>query len=95
VCKTSEWSTASHVVNVTRYASDASALNAPTYPHILVTCKFCAHSMFFNAVQIGVTAAYVQPPPPQALGVAASDLLGSGGILGSHPSLLDLLKKKG
>jgi hypothetical protein len=54
VCKTTSWKTAAHLVNIQSYAPDANSRNTPTYPHIIVTCKLCAHSMFFNAVQIGI-----------------------------------------
>jgi hypothetical protein len=97
VCKTTDWSLTSHLVNVQRFATDANASNAPTYPHIIVTCKFCAHSMFFNAVQIGIAA----PPARQpTAGAAASDFvakvneMGQGGIVGLTRSLTDLVKKQ-
>lgn len=56
VCKTTDWVIAGHLVNIQRHPADANASNTPTYPHIIVTCKLCAHSMFFNAVQIGIAA---------------------------------------
>jgi hypothetical protein len=69
VCKTSEWTQAPHVVNIPRHAVDAYVADTINYPHIAVTCNSCAHSMFFNAVQIGVSAsaphaATVPAPPP-------------------------------
>src|SRR5579863_1200345 len=71
VCKTTEWTQAPHVVNIQRHAVDANVTNTVSYPHIVVTCQNCAHSMFFNAVQIGVAAPTPQqglpiplPPPP-------------------------------
>jgi hypothetical protein len=73
VCKTAEWTIASHVVNIQRYATDSGG--GSTYPHIVVTCKTCAHAMFFNAVQIGVSPVYA--PPPQTPGVGVSSLFGS------------------
>jgi len=54
VCKTSGWKIAGHLVNIQTYAADVG--NTPTHPHIIISCKFCAHSLFFNAVQIGVVA---------------------------------------
>jgi hypothetical protein len=54
VCKTTEWSTANHVVNIHRYAADALAPFTIAYPHIIVGCKNCGHGMFFNAVMIGI-----------------------------------------
>jgi predicted nucleic-acid-binding Zn-ribbon protein len=85
VCKTTEWTIAPHVVDVNRYAADASASDTVTYPHIVVTCKRCAHAMFFNAAQIGVTATY-KPHPQPGSGVGVSNLFGgTGGILGGAP----------
>jgi hypothetical protein len=78
VCKTTDWSLSSHLVNI-QFATDANASNTPTYPHIIITCKFCAHSIFFNAVQIGIAA------PPAALRasdlVAEVDEVGQGAFL--------------
>jgi hypothetical protein len=81
VCKTTNWKIAGHLVNI---QSDAADSNTPTYPHIIVTCKFCAHSMFFNAAQIGIAR---QP----TAGAAVSDLKGQS-ILGLSQSLADLIK---
>ena len=64
VCKTSEWSTAAHVVNVPRHAADAYAPNAVTYPQIAVGCNACGHTMFFNAVKMGITPMFAEAPPP-------------------------------
>jgi predicted nucleic-acid-binding Zn-ribbon protein len=63
VCKTTEWTIAPHVVNFQRHAMDASVGNTVSYPHIVVTCKNCAHSMFFNAVQVGVSPSRPVPMP--------------------------------
>ena len=85
VCKTTDWSLASHLVNVQRFATDANASNTPTYPHIIVTCKFCAHSMFFNAVQIGIAAPLARQPTAGAANsdfVAKVNEMGQGGIVG-------------
>ena len=75
-----------------RFATDANASNTATYPHIIITCKFCAHSIFFNAVQIGVAA----PPDRQRASdlVLTVDEMGQGGILGLQRSLTDLIKKQ-
>ena len=93
VCKKSDWSLTSHLVNVQRFATDADASNAPICPHIIITCKFCAHSMFFNAVQIGVAA----PPARQRASdlVAKANEIGEGSILGLQQSLTDLIKNEG
>jgi len=61
VCKTTDWKIAEHLVNIQTHAADANVGNTTPYPHIIVTCKFCAHSMFFNAAQIGIAA--IDMPP--------------------------------
>ena len=93
VCKKTDWSLTSHLVNVQRFATNADASNAPICPHIIITCKFCAHSMFFNAVQIGVAV----PPARQRASdlVAKVNEIGEGSILGLQQSLTDLIKKQG
>ncbi len=67
VCKTAEWALGAHVVTVPRHGQNWFAPYTETYPHIIVGCKTCAHAMFFNAVQIGISPAYVAPPPPSSL----------------------------
>ena len=75
VCKTTDWSLSSHLV---RSATGANLSDTPTYPHIIISCKFCAHSIFFNAVQIGIVA----PPARQRASdlVPKVDEMGQGGI---------------
>jgi hypothetical protein len=58
VCKTTEWVVGEHVVSVNRLASDAGVDGSPSYQMVLVGCKTCSHTMFFNAVQIGLTPHY-------------------------------------
>jgi hypothetical protein len=76
VCKTSDWILGQHVVNIQRHAIDVNAINTPTYPHIMVSCKVCAHTMFFNAVTVGVSPVFQETPaappplPPSALATA-------------------------
>lgn len=97
VCRTSEWTIAPHVVNIQRYALDAATPATVTYPHLIVTCKNCAHSMFFNAVQIGVGTVHA-PPPQSALGTTFNPFGSLGSLPPSNPfaqsSLAELIKKK-
>jgi hypothetical protein len=91
-CKTTDWSLGSHLLNIQRFATNANASNTPTYPHIIITCKFCAHSIFFNAVQISIAA----PPAGQRACdlVTGVDEMEQGSILGLQRSLTDLIKKQ-
>jgi hypothetical protein len=81
VCKTEEWTLGSHVLNFQRHAADATAPGSQTYPHIAVACKTCAHTMFFNAVNVGVAAAWA---PPQSQGVVANPF-SPGSLLNPSP----------
>jgi hypothetical protein len=102
VCKTTEWTVTPHVVNIQRHAIDATVANTVSYPHIIVTCKTCAHSMFFNAVQIGISP----QRPLSSLSNALANTNYMGGLLGaiapqnaltsipSPPGLLSSLLKK-
>jgi hypothetical protein len=92
VCKKTDWSLTPHLVNVQRFATDANASNPPACPHIIITCKFCAHSMFFNAVQIGIAAPSALPRAPDL--VTNVNEMGQGSILGLQQSLMDLIKKQ-
>src|SRR5260370_37262796 len=67
VCKTTDWKTAGHLVNIPTHAPDAKASHPPTYPHSIFLCKFCAHSLFSHAVQIGI------PDPPARRPTARAD----------------------
>lgn len=71
VCKTDNWSIADHVVQLDRFAIDRMA--APAYSYVMVTCLNCHHTLFFNAVAIGITPKYSPIPltdpyaPPQPI----------------------------
>jgi hypothetical protein len=82
VCKTTDWKLGAHLVNVEGHAADVNGSNRPTYPHVIVTCKSCAHSMLFNAVQIGIAT----PRRP-------SDQLAQKGIVELTQSLADSINK--
>ena len=86
VCKTTNWKVAGHLVNIQGDAANGS--NRPTYPHVIVTCKSCAHSMLFNAVQIGIAT-----PRRAATVPAASERLGQRGIIELTQSLANSINK--
>ena len=99
VCKNNEWSIAGHVVSITRHASDGMIGGTQNYPHIMVLCTTCAHTMFFNAVSIGVSATYVRPTTALSTNLTApsavNDLFGSlAPPFTTTTSLTDLFKKK-
>jgi hypothetical protein len=88
VCKTREWTIAPHVVNLQRHALDSLVANTVSYPHIVVTCKTCAHSMFFNSVQMGISLRHEAPTNALASLLAAAPNLGAPVPTNSLASLL-------
>ncbi len=61
VCKNTSWSTGEWVTQQERHAIDANAPGTVAFQYIMVMCVTCGHTMFFNAVKIGVTEHH-QPP---------------------------------
>lgn len=55
VCKTSDWTLAPHLVGLHRLAVDPLSETGEVYHMILVGCRNCAHTMTFNAVQVGLS----------------------------------------
>src|SRR5262249_28161473 len=53
VWKTTDCKIAGHLINIPSdaTATDANASDTSTYPHIVVICKFCAHSTTHSATQ--------------------------------------------
>jgi hypothetical protein len=63
VCKTSGWSTGTHVVQMPRWGNPQNYTAAPVYPYIQVICTTCSHTLLFSAVTMGITPPH---PPPGA-----------------------------
>jgi hypothetical protein len=54
VCQTSNWYVSKHLVQLPRFATDAFINGTSTYPHVLIVCHECSHTMLFNAVRMGI-----------------------------------------
>jgi DNA-directed RNA polymerase subunit RPC12/RpoP len=52
-CKHKEWSIVGHVVIPLIYG-DGAYIGPQAYPQIMVACTNCGHTMFFNAVKLGI-----------------------------------------
>jgi hypothetical protein len=59
VCWTNEWLTAEHIVAPVAYSQGGMMIGGSVYPQIMVICKGCGHTLYFNAVMMGIL------PPPQ------------------------------
>lgn len=53
VCNTQNWTLADHVVSPPMFGKGL-ILGGVAYPHILLVCRQCAHTVFFNAMVMGV-----------------------------------------
>jgi ribosomal protein S27E len=65
ICKSTAWTTASHVVQMPRLAMDAFTPATTTYPYLPVACNTCAHTIFFNAARMGIAVLQHPPAPTQ------------------------------
>lgn len=48
-----DWVVNDHLVHPPTWHRGAFVLGGPTYPHVLLTCRQCGYSLFFNALIIG------------------------------------------
>lgn len=77
ICKTTKWTAAGQVLQVSRFATDALTPGAIVYAYLPVQCDNCGHSIFFDAVKIGI----VSPAPPP-IPIAPNPF---GGLAGTSP----------
>ena len=54
VCGHSDWTLGEHLVNLQIYYGGGLRIGGPTYPYVMVICKNCAQTLFFNAVMLGL-----------------------------------------
>lgn len=54
VSQDGNWALADHVVELRRYEKGSLYVGGPVYPMVMVVCKTCGYTMFFNAVLIGL-----------------------------------------
>lgn len=67
VCKSTSWTFGSHVVQMTRFATNAFVQGTTVFPYLPVTCNSCSNTLFFGALPMGITAPPRAPPPPPPL----------------------------
>ena len=55
VCKQNNWSVGDHTVAAVTVNDQGAAIFAgPMYPHVMLICMNCGHTMFFNAALMEV-----------------------------------------
>jgi predicted nucleic-acid-binding Zn-ribbon protein len=58
ICQSNDWDTGTHVAQAPRHGEYAFLFGTNTYPYIVVMCKICGYTLFFNAVKVGVVEPY-------------------------------------
>lgn len=53
VCGTQNWTVADHAVAPALFGKGL-ILGGVAYPHIMLVCRHCGHTLFFNAIVMGV-----------------------------------------
>ncbi|MBU1209929.1 MAG: hypothetical protein KJ587_01490 [Alphaproteobacteria bacterium] len=54
VCAQNHWTIADHAVTPSISHGSGLIIGGPSYPHALVICNNCGHTLFFNAVLMGI-----------------------------------------
>lgn len=55
ICKNEHWSVAEHLVVPLTVAQGLIQIGkGPTYPMAMITCNKCGHTLFLNAVKVGL-----------------------------------------
>lgn len=54
MCGALSWKLSEHVVEIRPFYEGNMVLSGPLYPMVVLTCGNCGHSVFFNAVLIGI-----------------------------------------
>ena len=57
VCGLFQWVMPDHVVQVEAQAHMALPYTPTQYPQVMLVCRNCAHTLFFNTVAMGITPA--------------------------------------
>lgn len=66
VCKEQKFTLAEHFITpIIQGADGAVQLGGSTYPHFMLLCRNCAHTLFFNAVAAGIYPAVQDSPTPE------------------------------
>ena len=54
VCKTSNWAILSHLVTPVVFSEKGFWAGGPAYPQAAIVCTNCGHTVYFNAILIGL-----------------------------------------
>ena len=59
VCGTRGWQLADHLVQPISQGAEGLFFGGTAYPQVMLICRKCSHTLFFNAVALGLI-----PPEP-------------------------------
>jgi predicted nucleic-acid-binding Zn-ribbon protein len=54
ICKVNEWLVGDHVITPVLVGEKGALLGNIAYPHVLLICKTCGYTIFFNAVKLEI-----------------------------------------
>ncbi|EEZ95964.1 hypothetical protein [Legionella longbeachae] len=61
ICQTSQWELANFIVAAPRFEGGI-IIGGPIAPHVMVMCKNCGNTKFFNAVIMGLIKEHKESP---------------------------------
>lgn len=66
VCGHNNWTVADHLVAPPIFRPNVISLGGPAYPQAMLICANCAHTIYFNAVVMGVVTEPEKPSEKKA-----------------------------
>lgn len=56
ICEKNAWTTSKYIVSPPIFMGKTFEFGGPQYPQIMVICTYCGHTLYFNAMIIGLLA---------------------------------------
>jgi len=60
ICKESSWSVGPHLVMPVLFSEKGFWAGGPAYPHAMIVCTNCGHTVHFNAITIGLLESNIE-----------------------------------
>lgn len=68
VCKNNNWFIGRTIEELRPFSKGKLAMGGRIYPVITFSCNVCGHTLFFNAIRLGIVKLPPPPPPPKKEG---------------------------
>ena len=63
VCKNNNWLIGRTIAELRPFLKGKLSTGSHVYPAVTISCNVCGHTLFFNAIQLGIVK--LPPPPPK------------------------------